>query len=87
MIVNNQNLVFSILTAGDQEESSSELFSLSSLFITVLFGIIKLNSDFKGSSDLNHFIFEINVGKRRIRQRTTLNLKLNDAIFNRFESI
>ena len=39
----------------------------------------------KGSPrDLGHFIFEINVGKRRIRERTTLNL--NDII-DRFESI
>ena len=29
----------------------------------------------KGSSDSSHFNFEINVGKRRIRLRTTLNLK------------
>ena len=39
----------------------------------------------KGSSDPSHFIFEINVGKSRIRHRTTLNF--NDGIFNRFESI
>ena len=32
----------------------------------------------KGSSDQSHFIFKINVGKRRIRYRTTLNL--NDLI-------
>ena len=31
----------------------------------------------KGSSDTSHFIFQVNVGKRRIRHRTTLNL--NDA--------
>ena len=37
---------------------------------------------FKGSSDRSHFIFEINVGKSRILQRTTLNL--NDAVFNQF---
>ena len=37
----------------------------------------------KGSSDRNQFIFEINVGKSRIRHRTTLNL--NDAISDRFE--
>ena len=30
----------------------------------------------KGSPDPSHFIFEINVGKKRIRHRTTL--KLND---------
>ena len=36
----------------------------------------------KGSSDSSHFIFEINVGKSRIRHIMTLNL--NDAIFNRF---
>ena len=35
---------------------------------------------FKGSSDQRHFIFEVNVGKSRIRHKTTL--KLNDAIFN-----
>ena len=29
---------------------------------------------FKGSPDQSHFIFEINVGKRRIRPRTTLKL-------------
>ena len=32
--------------------------------------------------DSSHFIFEINVGKRRIWHRTTLDL--NDLIFNRF---
>ena len=31
------------------------------------------NRIFKGSSDPSHFILEINVGKRRIRHRTTLN--------------
>ena len=31
-------------------------------------------SHIKGSSDPSHFIFEINVGKGRIRQRTTLKL-------------
>ena len=39
-------------------------------------------TNFKGSSDPSHFIFGINVGKGRIRHRTTLNL--NDGIFNRF---
>ena len=38
--------------------------------------------DFKASSDPSHFICEINVGKSRIRHRTTMNL--NDAIFNQF---
>ena len=42
----------------------------------------KLAKWIKGSSDQSHFIFEINVGKSRIRHTTTLNL--NDAIFNRF---
>ena len=36
----------------------------------------------KGSSNPSHFIFEINVGKSRIRHITTLNL--NDVIFNQF---
>ena len=34
----------------------------------------------KGSSDPNHFIFEINAGKSRIRHGTTLNL--SGIIFN-----
>ena len=36
----------------------------------------------KGSPDLSHFIFEIKVGKRRIRDGTTLNL--DDVVLNRF---
>ena len=36
----------------------------------------------KGSPDQSHFMSEINVGKRRIRQRT--DPKLNDLIFTRF---
>ena len=39
-----------------------------------------MTSDLKGSQDLSHFIFEINVGNTRIRHRTVLNL--NDLIFN-----
>ena len=50
--------------------------------------MVRANSDlflgrilrfFKGSSDTSHFIFEINVGKRRFRHRTTSNL--NQVIF------
>ena len=37
---------------------------------------------FKGSSYPSHFMFEINVGKSRIRQRKTLNY--NEIIINRF---
>ena len=36
----------------------------------------------KGSPDLSHFIFEIEVGKRRIRDGTTMNL--DDVVLNRF---
>ena len=36
---------------------------------------------FKGSSDPNHFVFDINVGKKRIRRTTTL--KLNDELRDR----
>ena len=42
-------------------------------------------SEFKNDSDPSHFIFEINVGKRRIRLTTTLNL--NDVISIDFELI
>ena len=38
---------------------------------------------FKGSPALNHFIFEINVGKGRIRHTTTLNL--NDEFLDRLK--
>ena len=37
----------------------------------------------KGSSDPSHFIFEINVGKRRIRYRTTL--KSEDEFLDRLK--
>ena len=40
------------------------------------------DEDFKGSPDSSHFIFEINVGKGRIRHRTTPNL--NNVVFNWF---
>ena len=40
------------------------------------------SSQFKSSPNQSHIFFEINVGKRRIRHRTTLNL--NEVIFNRF---
>ena len=39
-----------------------------------------LKVSFKGSSDQSHFIFEIDVGKSRIRHRTTLKLKDEDRL-------
>ena len=44
------------------------------------FGHIKGSRAFKGSPDPKLFIFEINVGKRRIRHRTTLNLEFLDRL-------
>ena len=44
--------------------------------------IIYAIGSIKGSSSPSQFTFEINVGKRRIRHRTTLDL--NNVIFNRF---
>ena len=41
--------------------------------------------DYKGYSDPSHFIFEINVGKSRIRQDKT-NFKLNDEFLDRVGS-
>ena len=38
---------------------------------------------FKGGLDQSHFIFEINVGKRRIRHTTTL--KLNGEFLDRLK--
>ena len=51
---------------------------LSPIFIMSVLGVmVKLHQGWvKGISDPNHFIFEINVGKSRIRHTTTL--KLND---------
>ena len=40
-------------------------------------------TNIKGSSDPNHYIFEINVGKRRIRHTTTRNL--NDGFLDGFK--
>ena len=40
-------------------------------------------SHFKGSLDPSHFIIEINVGKSRMRHRTTL--KLNDEFLDRLQ--
>ena len=40
---------------------------------------------FKGSPYPSHFIFEINVGKKRIRHRTTLHLNLH-SIMSRFRN-
>ena len=37
----------------------------------------------KGSSDPRHFIFEINVGKSRIRYK--MSLKLNDELLDRLK--
>ena len=54
--------------------------SFSWLFEPEIFG--NWSNLFKGSPDPNHFIFDINVGKVRLRLRTTLNL--NDNIFNQF---
>ena len=39
----------------------------------------------RGSSDQNQFIFQINVGKRRIRHVTTL--KLKDEFLDRIKSV
>ena len=44
--------------------------------------VLHSKQNFKGSSDPSQFIFEINVGKRRIRHWTTLNF--NGGIFNWF---
>ena len=56
------------------------IFRLVSILIENCSLIIKL--DFlKASSDPSHFIFEINVGKSRIRHTTTL--KLNDEFLDR----
>ena len=46
----------------------------------VAFQVTLENIIFKGSSDQSHFIFEINVRKRRIRHITTL--KLNEKFLD-----
>ena len=42
---------------------------------------VLVKSVFKGSPDPSHFIFEIKVGKSRIRHRTTLNLNNTIDVF------
>ena len=39
--------------------------------------------EFKGSPDLSHFIFKINVGRERIRHTTTL--ELNNEFIDQLE--
>ena len=57
--------------------------------ITILKDKLRITSEmvlrmsFKGSSDPNDFIFEINVGKKRIRYTATL--KLNDEFLDRLK--
>ena len=58
--------------------SMANEFEHQSMMSPMIFSRYSL--DFKGSSDQNHFIFEINVGKSRIRHRTNS----NDAILNPF---
>ena len=52
--------------------------------LNVLFVAWRVNRfqgpSFKGSSDPSNFIFEINVGKSRIRHRKTLNFELRHSI-------
>ena len=43
---------------------------------TIFNQMVSRGKIFKGSPDQSHFIFEINVGNRRIRHITTLNLLL-----------
>ena len=57
--------------------------------ITILKDKLRITSEmvlrmsFKGSSDPNDFIFEINVGKKWIRHTATL--KLNDEFLDRLK--
>ena len=58
-------------------------FHSSSSMGTVLFlGFYTIGwiTSFKGGPNTCHFIFEINVGKRRIRHITTLSLSMSDPI-------
>ena len=64
------------ITKFDQVSSKSEV--KNRYYAEINIKIPVRNLEFKGSA--SHFIFEINVGKRRIRHRTTLNL--NDVIFD-----
>ena len=42
--------------------------------------IVSKDKGFKGSPNPSHFIFEINIGKRRIRHRTTLKLNFRSIL-------
>ena len=75
LVVNNQYYRYVIRFMTFCNAISSKVdFWLESIFIS--------KNIFKGSSDPSHFISEINVGKSRIRHRTTLNI--NQIIFKRF---
>ena len=81
--IKNSRIAINIL----QSESREIEFQVNPYWQTLenssrfFFGLLAFRL-IKGSSDPNHFIFEINVGKRWIRHKTTLNL--NDVNFNRF---
>ena len=68
--MNRTNSTFAAVVAADKRYESFILVmsSKQTLPVKLFLGILK------GSSDPNHFIFELNVGKRRIRHRTTLKL-------------
>ena len=42
---------------------------------------VVINTRVKSSSDLRHFVFKINIGRERMRHKTTL--KLNDEFLDR----
>ena len=71
-----------------QSRSTKMLYSYLLLMKVYLFEfatrfkIIWPRPIFKGSSDPSHFIFGKNVGKRRIRHRTTLNLNESSVDFD-----
>ena len=75
-----------VLGCGGVGKSALTIKYVTGSFVTrydpTVEGIYLFYLLFKGSSDPSHFIFAINVGKSRIRHRTTPNL--NDVIFNRF---
>ena len=81
----------------DYERDRTKFFEISGNFCTPAFvvlqrfrnqnvGMVFENSkflSFKGSSYQSYFIFEINVGKSRIRHTTTL--KLNEKVLDRLQ--
>ena len=80
---NKAQLVDLLTTLEDSNQSGKELETVAAKYFHKNLhqpDKQELFQHIKGSSDQIHFIFQINVGKSRIRHRKTLNFELRHSI-------